>query len=62
LTPSGGFVRRRTQLYDPERSFNSTLEMDDLLPLITSKQRERQNAGIAGEEKLFNIRKHPSSL
>jgi RND family efflux transporter MFP subunit len=33
-------VTRLTQLYDLERSFSSTLEMDELLPLIGSKFRE----------------------
>ncbi|MGA9206701.1 MAG: GAF domain-containing protein, partial [Terriglobales bacterium] len=33
-------ITRLTQLYDLERSFNSTLEMDDLLPLIASKYQE----------------------
>ncbi|HVP52579.1 MAG TPA: efflux RND transporter periplasmic adaptor subunit [Terriglobales bacterium] len=33
-------ITRLTQLYDLERSFNSTLEMEDLLPLITSKYQE----------------------
>ena len=33
-------ITRLTQLYDLERSFNSTLEMDNLLPLIASKYRE----------------------
>ncbi|HZQ92697.1 MAG TPA: efflux RND transporter periplasmic adaptor subunit [Terriglobales bacterium] len=30
-------INRLTQLYDLERSFNSTLQMDQLLPIITSK-------------------------
>jgi len=30
-------ISRLTALYDLERSFNSTLEMDDLLPLVASK-------------------------
>ena len=30
-------ITRLTALYDLERSFNSTLEMDDLLPLVASK-------------------------
>ena len=33
-------ITRVTQLYDLERVFNSTLEMDSLLPIITSKIRE----------------------
>jgi RND family efflux transporter MFP subunit len=33
-------VTRLTQLYDLERSFSSTLEMDELLPLIGAKFRE----------------------
>jgi transcriptional regulator with GAF, ATPase, and Fis domain len=33
-------ITRLTALYDLERSFNSTLEMDDLLPLIASKYQE----------------------
>jgi RND family efflux transporter MFP subunit len=33
-------ITRVTQLYDVERVFNSTLEMDALLPIITSKIRE----------------------
>ena len=33
-------VTRLTQLYDLERSFSSTLEMDELLPIIGSKFRE----------------------
>ncbi|MGC2323436.1 MAG: efflux RND transporter periplasmic adaptor subunit [Terriglobales bacterium] len=33
-------ITRLTALYDLERSFNSTLEMDDLLPLIASKYHE----------------------
>jgi RND family efflux transporter MFP subunit len=33
-------ITRLTQLYDLERSFNSTLEMEDLLPLIASKYHE----------------------
>ena len=33
-------ITRVTQLYDLERVFNSTLEMDALLPIITSKIRE----------------------
>jgi len=33
-------VTRLTQLYDLERSFSSTLDMDELLPLISSKLRE----------------------
>jgi RND family efflux transporter MFP subunit len=33
-------VMRLTQLYDLERSFSSTLEMDELLPIIGSKFRE----------------------
>ncbi|MGO9210186.1 MAG: efflux RND transporter periplasmic adaptor subunit [Terriglobales bacterium] len=36
-------ITRLTQLYDLERSFNSTLEMEDLLPLITSKYHELLN-------------------
>jgi RND family efflux transporter MFP subunit len=36
-------ITRLTQLYDLERSFNSTLEMDDLLPLIAGKYRELLN-------------------
>ncbi len=35
-----GTISRLTQLYDLERSFNSTLLMERLLPLITSKIRE----------------------
>jgi len=33
-------ITRLTQLYDLERTFNSTLEMDRLLPLIASKYQE----------------------
>ena len=33
-------ISRLTQLYDLEKVFSSTLEMDELLPLITSKIRE----------------------
>jgi RND family efflux transporter MFP subunit len=33
-------INRMTQLYDLERSFNSTLKLDNLLPIITSKIRE----------------------
>jgi len=33
-------ISRVTQLYDLEKVFNSTLEMDELLPIITSKFRE----------------------
>jgi hypothetical protein len=33
-------VMRLTQLYDLERSFSSTLEMDELLPMIGAKFRE----------------------
>ncbi|MFI5089934.1 MAG: efflux RND transporter periplasmic adaptor subunit [Terriglobales bacterium] len=33
-------ITRLTQLYDLERTFNSTLEMDSLLPLIASKYKE----------------------
>ena len=33
-------ITRLTQLYDLERSFNSTLEMDNLLPLVVSKYHE----------------------
>jgi len=33
-------ISRLTQLYDLERSFNSTLEMDNLLPLVVSKYHE----------------------
>ncbi len=33
-------ITRLTQLYDLERTFNSTLEMDSLLPLIASKYQE----------------------
>jgi len=36
-------ITRLTQLYDLERSFNSTLEMEDLLPLITTKYQELLN-------------------
>lgn len=36
-------ITRLTQLYDLERTFNSTLEMDSLLPLITSKYQELLN-------------------
>ena len=36
-------ITRLTQLYDLERTFNSTLEMEDLLPLITSKYQELLN-------------------
>ena len=36
-------ITRVTQLYDLERVFNSTLEMDSLLPIITSKIREILN-------------------
>src|SRR5207249_3609003 len=39
---SGQFesLNRMTQLYDLERSFNSTLHMEQLLPIITMKIRE----------------------
>ena len=33
-------ISRLTQLYDVEKVFNSTLEMDELNPLITAKVRE----------------------
>ena len=33
-------ISRLTQLYDLEKVFNSTLEMDELLPIVTSKFRE----------------------
>ncbi|HUK87461.1 MAG TPA: GAF domain-containing protein, partial [Terriglobales bacterium] len=33
-------ISRVTQLYDLEKVFNSTLEMDELLPIITAKFRE----------------------
>ena len=33
-------INRLTQLYDLERSFNSTLKMENLLPIITSKTRD----------------------
>src|SRR5271169_1966435 len=36
-------ITRLTQLYDLERTFNSTLEMEDLLPLVTSKYQELRN-------------------
>jgi RND family efflux transporter MFP subunit len=36
-------ITRLTQLYDLERTFNSTLEMENLLPLITSKYQELLN-------------------
>jgi len=36
-------ITRLTQLYDLERTFNSTLEMEGLLPLITGKYRELLN-------------------
>ena len=36
-------ITRLTQLYDLERTFNSTLEMESLLPLITGKYRELLN-------------------
>ena len=36
-------ITRLTQLYDLERTFNSTLEMEDLLPLVTSKYQELLN-------------------
>jgi RND family efflux transporter MFP subunit len=35
-----GSISRLTQLYDVERVFNSTLEMDELNPIITAKVRE----------------------
>ena len=38
-------VTRLTQLYDLERSFSSTLEMDELLPIISSKLREVMECG-----------------
>ena len=37
-------ISRLTQLYDLEKTFNSILEMDQLLPLIASKFREILNA------------------
>ena len=37
-------ITRLTQLYDLEKTFNSILEMDQLLPLIASKFREILNA------------------
>jgi len=37
-------ISRLTQLYDLEKTFNSTLEMDDLLPIVASKFREILNA------------------
>src|SRR4029077_9130331 len=33
-------INRLTQLYDLEKTFSSTLEMDELLPLIAEKFRE----------------------
>jgi len=33
-------INRLTQLYDLERTFNSTLEMDKLLPIVTEKVRD----------------------
>ena len=33
-------ISRLTQLYDVEKVFNSTLEMDELNPIITAKVRE----------------------
>ena len=36
-------ITRLTQLYDLERTFNSTLEMEHLLPLVTSKYQELLN-------------------
>ena len=33
-------ISRLTQLYDVEKVFNSTLEMDELNPIITGKVRE----------------------
>jgi GAF domain-containing protein len=36
-------ITRLTQLYDLERTFNSTLEMENLLPLVTSKYQELLN-------------------
>jgi len=38
-------VTRLTQLYDLERSFSSTLEMDELLPIISSKLGEVMECG-----------------
>ncbi len=35
-----GSISRLTQLYDVEKVFNSTLEMDELNPIITAKVRE----------------------
>jgi RND family efflux transporter MFP subunit len=52
-------ISRLTQLYDLERTFNSTLNMDHLLPLITSKVREALEVEavnlwmIEGEEPLL---------
>lgn len=37
-------ISRLTQLYDLEKTFNSTLEMDELLPIVASKFREILNA------------------
>jgi RND family efflux transporter MFP subunit len=37
-------ISRLAQLYDLEKVFNSTLEMDDLLPIVASKCREILNA------------------
>jgi RND family efflux transporter MFP subunit len=39
-TDSLASVSRLTQLYDLEKSFSSTLEMDELLPIISDKFRE----------------------
>jgi RND family efflux transporter MFP subunit len=36
-------ITRLTQLYDLEKVFSSTLEMDDLMPIIASKTREALN-------------------
>ena len=40
-------INRLTQLYDLERSFNSTLQMETLLPIITAKVREVLNVAAA---------------
>src|SRR5438309_7634851 len=38
-------ITRLTQLYDLEKVFASTLEMDELLPIIGSKSREVMECG-----------------
>ncbi len=39
-------ISRLTQLYDLERTFNSTLHMEELLPLITSKVKDAIEVGV----------------